>query len=800
MLGLCFTGFIHAQTTLSGVISNQKGEPLTDALIFLLPIQKGTTTDANGQYQYKNLQAGDYTLQVSMLGYAQKEMRISIENSQPEQAFSLQLSPSSYLMDEMIVQSTRANEQTPMTYTNLDKEALETRNLGQDVPFLLRWTPSAIVTSDAGAGVGYTGIRIRGTDPTRINVTINGIPLNDAESQGVFWVNMPDFASSVSDVQVQRGVGSSSNGAGAFGATINLNTVKLQPESFASINTSVGSFNTFRRNVQFGTGLINDKFTIDGRLSKITSDGYIDRASSDLSSYYVSAAYVGDRSMLRFNTFSGHEITYQAWYGVAAELVDDRDTRTTNVAGLEKTGEPHDNEVDDYRQTHYQLLFNHQLAPNTNANISLHYTQGEGFFEQYKADQDLAAYGFLSEVNTSFNPDLIRRLWLDNDYYGAVYSLNTSKNRLDFTLGGGYNIYEGRHFGEIVWSELADVLEPEQVYYDNDARKTDFNIYTKFSYALSQKLEAYLDLQLRRVGYEFLGFDIDGNNVTQDDQLTFFNPKLGVFYDLGNQTNAYASFAVAQREPNRNDYVESTPNSRPRAEQLYDTELGYRKTGKKGAFEATAYFMYYIDQLALNGQLNDVGAATRINIDESYRLGLELNGGYQLTNQLRLDAGTTLSRNKVVAFDEFVDLYFEDGSFDQAVVSHEDTDLSFSPSLIASFGITWQPFKEVESFAKHDFSISLLNKYVSRQYLDNTSDENNVIDPYTFTDLQLDLNLGDLVGENIRVSLLVQNVFDALYVTNGWSYRSQFEGVTSVLRGYYPQATRNYLLGVNLTF
>ncbi|MEM6377542.1 MAG: TonB-dependent receptor [Bacteroidota bacterium] len=797
--GIFFIFSAQAQNSIQGKIINTKNQTLTDVAVVLNPGNQGQTTDDQGNFSFSNLSEGTYNLQFSILGYASQEMKVQV-GAQASQSLNITLQPTAYAMDEMVVQATRAREKTPMAYTNVDKEDLETQNLGQDIPFLLRWTPSAIVTSDAGAGIGYTGIRIRGTDPTRINVTINGIPLNDSESQGVFWVNMPDFASSTESVQVQRGVGTSSNGGAAFGATINLNTGKVEEEASASINTSVGSFNTFRRNVQFSTGVLKDRFSIEGRLSKINSDGYIDRASSDLTSYYLSAAYLADRTMLRFNTFSGHEITYQAWNGVPADLVEDRETRTFNSAGLEKEDEPYENEVDNYRQTHYQMHLNHQFAPNTTGNLSFHYTQGMGFFEQYRADEDLADYGFTEIDQGDFRPDLVRRRWLDNDFYGTVFSLNVNPSKYNFTLGGGYNIYEGRHFGEVIWSELATGLSPEEPYYDNDARKTDFNLYGKLSYPFSTQLEGFLDLQVRQIDYEFLGFDVNGNNVTQDDQLTFFNPKFGFYYDFGQNTSAYASFGVANREPNRNDYVESTINSRPRPERLYDTELGFTQNWKKAAFTANAYYMYYRDQLALNGQLNDVGAFTRTNIDESYRLGLELNAGYQLSDAWRIDAGGTLSRNKVVAFDEFIDVFLDDGGSEQALVQHENTDLSFSPNVIASLGLTWAPFAGKEGMENKDFNMSLLSKYVGQQYLDNTSDENNVIDAYFFSDFRLNFTLTDVLTKEIGITLLVQNVFDALYETNGWSYRFRSGGETFVDRGYYPQATRNFLLGLNLKF
>ncbi len=791
---------LQAQCTLTGTVFDEAGTPMPGANVVLPKLQSGSAADADGRYVIPDVPAGTYTLSVSYLGYTDFRKTVTIPEGVTSKEVDIRLQPSGVDLGEVTVQATRANDRTPMTFVNLDKEDLEVNNLGQDVPYLLRWTPSAVVTSDAGAGVGYTGIRIRGTDPTRINVTINGIPLNDAESQGVFWVNMPDFISSTSDVQIQRGVGTSTNGAGAFGATINLNTSRVQQEPRAQINASVGSFNTFKRNVQFSTGLLKDHFTIDGRLSKITSDGYIDRASADMESYYLSGAYVSDRTMLRFNTFSGHEITYQAWNGVPAELVDDWDTRTFNSAGTEKPGEPYEDEVDNYRQTHYQLLFNQELGRSWNTNVALHYTQGQGFFEQYKADQDLAEYGFETQTIDGDLPDLVRRLWLDNDFYGGVYGLNLEQDRLDFTLGGGFHVYEGGHFGEIVWSELAEGLTPDEEYYNNDARKVDLNVFGRLNYELLPGLRGYLDLQFRQVDYSFLGLNRDGASVDQNETLSFFNPKAGLQYAWSDRTSVYASFAVAHREPNRNDYVESTPDSRPDPEQLLDTEVGFKKQFDRGAFEAVGYYMYYNDQLVLNGELNDVGAATRINVDQSYRLGLELVGGYQLAENLDLQATMTLSRNKIADFTQFVDVFLDDGGFTQEEQSYTDTDLSFSPEMIAAGELTWHPFRNAAGFDQQDLSMSFMSKYVGRQYLGNTSDPDNIIEPYFFSDVRLRYALDEVLTNRVEVTLLVQNIFNARYETNGWSYRYISGGEEFLSRGYYPQAGRNFLAGVTLSF
>ena len=612
---------LFSQSKLFGKITDQ-GEPLIGATIIISGTTIGTSSDIDGNYNIPDLSDGWYTLDVSYTGSSYQTK----VNVQGDTKLDIELSPS-VEFDDVIVSATRATNQTPMTYTNIGKEALEANNLGQDVPFLLKWTPSAVVTSDAGTGIGYTGIRIRGSDPSRINVTINGIPLNDSESQGVFWVDLPDFVSSTNDIQIQRGVGTSTNGAGAFGATINLNTNKLHKEAYAQVSNTIGSFNTWKRNVTLGSGLLNNRFTLDGRYSNITSDGYIDRGSADMDSYYFSGAYLGDQTSIRMNVFSGHEVTYQAWNGVPAQFILSDDLRTFNTAGTEKSGEPHDNEVDDYRQTHYQLHLNQTINSALNLSGALHYTKGEGFFEQYKGGQDLVDYGFENIVlgdTTILETDLIRRRWLDNDFYGATYALNYNSSNFDLTVGGAWNKYLGAHFGEVIWAEYMSNGELGDRYYDNDAEKTDFNIYGKTILKLGSNIFPYLDLQYRRVGYQFLGLNANGENVDQEVELNFFNPKIGLTIEFDNNAQTYASIAIANREPNRNDYTESSPTSRPEHETLYNAELGYRKKSGKFGYAINGYYMLYKNQLVVTGQINDVGEYTRINVPDSYRAGIEL--------------------------------------------------------------------------------------------------------------------------------------------------------------------------------
>lgn len=791
----------QAQCLLSGQVMDENGAALIGANLVLVESGQGTASDQEGRYTLPGVAPGVYTLKVTYIGHEPEERQLEVAPGIRKLDVDVELERQAFPMEGVVVKSTRAGAKTPMTYVNLSDEAIQKNNLGQDVPYLLRWTPSVIVNSDAGTGIGYTGIRIRGTDPTRINVTINGIPLNDAESQGVFWVDLPDFASSTSDIQIQRGVGTSTNGAGAFGASINLNTSDLKPEPYAELNNTMGSFNTFKGNLIFGTGLLSKHFSVDGRLSRITSDGYIDRASAELNSFYLSAARTGERSLLRFNVFSGHEITYQAWYGVSKDYLNDEQLRRFNPSGTEKEGTPHDDEVDNYRQTHYQALYNTQLFPRWNLNLALHYTKGKGYFEQYKAEQNLADYGLEAMLFDTIPlplTDLIRRRWLDNDFYGGVYSLHYQhpSGSIDVTLGGGVHLYEGRHFGEIIWAEFASNSEKDDRYYDNDALKRDVNIYGKLNCALGASLNAYIDLQLRQVSYDFNGLNAAGQLTDQQARLLFFNPKAGLFYTLNDKNKLYASFAVGQREPNRDDYVDSSPDSRPLPERLYNTELGFEHKLEKGFLGLNAYLMDYRNQLALTGQVNDVGAYTRVNIDKSCRLGLEGMLAWSLTRALRLEANATISRNKVLFFTEFVDVYDADFNWlAQQAIERKNTDLSFSPNIMASGVLSYELW---QNSANRSLTFSFLSKYIGKQYIDNSSDEVNVLKPYFFSDFRAVWVLKNKWIKELGLTFWAQNVFDAQYESNAWSYRYVYDGSTALDQGFFPQAGRNYLLGIRL--
>ena len=691
------------------------------------------------------------------------------------------------VLDEVLVSALRVTKESPVTFSNLNKEEIKPRNLGQDIPFLMNFLPAVVSTSDAGAGIGYTGIRVRGSDATRVNVTINGIPYNDSESQGTFWVNMPDFAFSTESLQLQRGVGTSTNGAAAFGASLNLLTDAVSSEAYGQLSSSFGSFNTFRANVKFSTGLLSDHFELSGRLSRITSDGYIDRASSELESYFLQAAYATDKTLIKALLFGGHEITYQSWFGIDAETL--QTNRTFNPAGIytDENGEVqfYDNEVDNYRQDHFQLHWSQELSEYWKTNLAFHYTYGRGYFEQFREDDDFATYGINPiEVDgeTVTTTDLIRRRWLDNDFYGTVFSTQYTRDQWDVILGGGWNNYLGDHFGEVIWARFANNTEIRDRYYDDDSQKTDFNVFAKASYVLKNKWRLFGDLQYRTVGYTANGEDTG----LVDDTFNFFNPKAGITYMLNPGNRLYLSYAVAQREPNRNDYE----NGNPRPEKLNDFELGWRFVSPKSSLSTNLYYMRYKDQLVLTGELNDVGAPLRANVGDSYRFGLEIDGRFQLGKKFLWQPNLALSTNRNIDF-----VFQRDGMLQNL----GNTNIAYSPGVIAGNIISYFPIEGLQ--------VSLLTKYVGEQYMGNIDSETSKLEAYTHTDfnVQYDIKTGGFL-KGVTVTALVNNIFDAQYVSNGYffTFDDDFSNPGTITTiegaGFYPQAGINFLLGATFVF
>jgi iron complex outermembrane receptor protein len=799
---------VFAQKTLTGRITDQEdGKPLPGAAVRAGEI-RGTTTDANGRFTLRNIADNIGVLEISYIGY--QTIKLDAATLSDAKPLEINLQKSTFQADEVIVNATRVNDKTGMAYTNVTAEALNKQNLGQDLPVLLNFTPSLVSTSDAGGGVGYTGIRIRGTDATRINVTVNGIPYNDAESQGVYWVNMPDFASSVSSIQIQRGVGTSTNGAGAFGATVNISTNQFRKEAYAELNNSYGSFNTFKNTIKIGSGLVKDKFTFDARLSRVSSDGYVDRASSELHSYYLSGAYFGGKSFVRVNVFSGKENTYQSWNGVPeAKLrgnreqilsyidrngLNDRDAQNLlNSDNRTYNSYTYKNEVDNYRQDHYQLVSSHTLNNNLTLNLNGFLVRGLGYYEQYR-DQDTFSNYQLPNViagsDTITKTDLIRRRWLDNYFYGSTFSLDyNSFKKLTASIGGGYTHYDGDHYGEIIWARTAANIEKDQRYYFNKGVKSDFNIYGKLYYQFTEKLNAFGDLQFRQVSHKIDGMDNDMVQMNFDQSYSFLNPKVGITYQLAPQSSVYASYSVGNKEPNRDDFAASSSRLFPKSEKLNNVEAGFRTQQGKWSVSANYYLMHYKNQLVLTGQINDVGNAIRVNVPKSYRTGIELEGAVAFNAHLKWNANATFSQNKIANFTEYI-VNYDTGDYD--LVNHGKSDISFSPDIIAGSQFTYMPKKNLE--------LALLTKYVGKQYLDNTSSETRKLDAYFTNDLRLTWTVKPTWMKEISFNFLLNNIFNERYESNGYTYGYVSDGALTQENFYFPQAGRNFLVGVNFHF
>ncbi len=779
------------QVKLSGVVTGN-GEPLAGASVVLENSYYGISTSSEGTFEFKNLKEGDYTLKVSFIGFLTKEVVVSLN---ADKQVTIHLSPDVVLTDEILISATRANSKTPVAYTNVTGDEIASRNMGQDIPYLLQLTPSFVATSDAGAGVGYTNFRIRGTDLNRINVTVNGIPANDAESHGTWFVDLPDLASSIENVQVQRGVGTSTNGAAAFGATINMQTNALRKDAYGEYKTAAGTFNTFKNTVSAGSGLINGKFAVDARLSKVTSDGYIDRASSDLKSFFVSGGYYSENTIVKVNIFSGFEETYQAWNGISSEML--KTNRTYNSCG-EYTDENgvtryYDNQVDHYQQDNYQLHFSHKLNSMWNINASAFYTYGRGYYENYKQNKKLADYqlpdiGFGGD--TIRRTDLVNRKWLDNRFYGITYSVNYTGSKSNLVLGGGYSMYDGDHFGNVIWAKYYGSSNPDHEWYRNNGKKNDFNIYAKYNYSVGENLNLFADLQFRRIEYSIVGIDDDLRDLGQSHDFNFFNPKFGVSYQPSNNQKLYLSFAIANREPNRTAFVDKAPGGKtPGAETLQDLEAGYSFSSSWFSFAANYYFMNYNDQLVLTGEINDVGAPIMVNVDKSFRTGIELQAGVQIVKNLQWNGNATFSSNKIKNFTEYVDNW---DTWGQEQYDLGTTDIAFSPNIVANSQLVFSPVKNL--------NLSFISSFVGKQYIDNTSNDDRILNSYFVNNLKADYNFKTNLFEEITLHLMVNNLFNEVYESNAWVYSYIYEGNRSKMDGYYPQAGTHFMFGIDFKF
>ena len=688
-------------------------------------------------------------------------------------------------LDEVIVKGIRAKFSSPISYSNIYKEKLKNKNLGQDLPILLNFLPSVVTTSDAGAGIGYTGIRVRGVSPQSTNITINGIPFNDPESMGTFWVNLPDFTSSIQSLQLQRGIGTSTNGSGAFGASINISTDNISQTPYAEISSSFGSFNTRKNTIKFSTGKINDVFEFSGRFSKIDSDGYVDRAFSDLKSYFIQGTYLKGSTLIKAISFAGHEKTYQSWYGLTMDQL--KENRRQNPYTYE-------NEIDNYKQDHYQLHWNEKINNFWSFNLGLNYTYGRGYFEQYREDDNIDTYGGIVSSDTNLNgektdtTDLIRRRWLDNDFYVFNSSLNFVKNKIDLTISSSYSSYVGDHFGEVIWARtFSSNGKIRDRYYEGLGEKKDLSFFTKLLYSIDEKIEFYSDLQYRNVKYNTSGTTSDLVNMVIDKSYGFFNPKIGLSYKLNPNSLLYVSYARANREPNRTDY-ESNPDIQP--ERLNDIEFGWRLRNKNMSLNLNSYFMLYDEQLILTGEIDDVGNPKRTNSGSSYRIGLEIENRINISELFSFETNLTLSSNKNKNIFSMVD---------GALYNYGKTNISFSPSFVGSNAIIYQPSEKI--------SLSLLSKYVGKQYMGNTDQPNSILESYFVNDLNITYSLKpEKIFQSISINFLINNILNKEYISNGyyytyddtWSVPGQIKTLDGA--GYYPQATRNFLAGLVFEF
>ena len=766
----------NAQTfTLNGKVVDENNESLPGATIFIKEINKGTSTDFDGKFRVK-FPKGNYTIQISFIGYKTVSKEISVTQNNEIQFI---LESDSTILEEVLVSAVRVKAEAPVTHSNITKKEIAKRNLGQDIPILLNYMPSVISSSDAGAGVGYTYIRVRGSDASRVNVTVNGIPYNDAESQGTFWVNMGDFASSTESIQLQRGVGTSTNGSGAFGASLNILTDAISEQAGGEISNSFGSYGTRKHTVKFTTGKVNDHFEFAGRLSNIYSDGYIDRASTDLKSYFLQGSYTDKNTLIKALAFGGKEKTYQAWYGLTADEL---------AANRRQNPYTYDNETDNYWQDHYQLHWNEKLNTNWSTNIGLNYTRGKGYFEQFKEESSVHKYnGIATATTTSWdgNPatDLIVRRWLDNHFYVFNGNVTYQKEKLEIVSGFSYSNYKGDHYGEVIWAkQFAPTANIRDRYYFSDASKKDISVFSKATFNLSEKLKTFIDVQGRFVNYKTDGLTADRNPLNIEDTFSFFNPKLGFTYTINKKNSLYISYAKANKEPNRNDYKNGKNVIH---ESLDDYEFGWRLKNNIVQLNTNVYYMSYDNQLIQTGGLNDVGEYLRENVKDSYRLGLEIDANIKISNQLSIHQNLTLSRNKIKDF-----MLDRDGT----ITNIGTTNIAFSPDIIAGNAFVYQPTDH--------FQLSLLTKYVDDQYLSNTDTKASKLESYFTSDLNFiyEIKTG-AIFKSITFTGIINNIFNKEFVDRGYTYLDNWTGPTSFeTQGYYPQATRNFLVGVTLKF
>lgn len=802
MFFVVFAIYANSQV-IHGKVVDENGKALLGASVVIEDSYLGTFTDVNGNFSI-NCKAKECNIIVSFVGFDNWTSFVEFE-SVHEDLGTIILKTAAYMSDEIVVKATRAGDNSPLTFELLDADELKKCDAVQDLPYMLELTPSFVATSEAGTGIGYTNFRIRGTDPTRINVTVNGMPLNDAESQSVFWVNMPDFASSVNSIQITRGVGTSTNGAAAFGGSMNFFTGSLNDKPYGEVSLYAGSFNTFRENISIGTGILDNGFSFDLRLSNLDSDGYVENSFSDHQAVMMTGAWRGKDSFLRFNLIHGRERTGISWWGCPQEMLETN--RTYNPAGeyFDENGvrQYYKDQTDNYIQTHYQLLYSVNLSHNIDLTTGIHYTRGDGYYEQYKEDSYLPEYSFpfvLLGDSTFTTSDIIQRKMMANDFYGGTMSVNYSDTKLDISVGGAWNLYDGNHFGKIIWMSIPGYIEKDFEWYRNTGLKDEFNIFGKVNYELLSGLHLFGDLQYRNIVYFMNGIDYDldteGNQrvLDQNHSFSFLNPKAGLYYNINESMKTYFSFATSHREPTRTNFKDAAgdPDKTPKYETLYDYELGYTYQIQKFVVSANVYYMDYINQLVPTGEKSSVGYDIMTNVPESYRAGVEISAGVKPISRLSIDANVTLSKNRIKNFTAWAYAYDEEWNETYEAFELGETDIAYSPGIISSGKISYKPFS--------GFNISWISKYVGEQYFDNTSSQDRKLDAYFLNNLQLDYSFETKFVREIQFKFVINNIFNHEYSNNAYGGIWYEQGNEMTWAYYYPQAGINFMGGLSLKF
>jgi iron complex outermembrane receptor protein len=795
-LSLLLSGQRHG-ATVTGRVTDEAGMPMAGASVMISGAGTGVAAGNDGRYTLRGMRDGTYTLRISFTGYETVDTAVTVTGTA---VLDVTLREALFVAGEVIVRGSRAGARTPMAHTTVGAEELRDRDLTRDMPFLLALTPSVVETSDAGTGIGYTSLRIRGSDASRINITLDGIPLNDSESQQVFWVDLPDLASSTGSIQVQRGVGTSTNGAGAFGASVNISTMTPPVEAGASAEMSYGSFNTSRLSAKAWTGMLGDRFSMMVRASDIRSDGYIDHSKAAIRSAMVSGLWSSPSDMIRFNVITGSQKTGISWWGVPAEILPEN--RRYNPAGeyVDADGitRYYEDETDVYTQNHYHLFHTRLFPGRVSLNTGLHLTTGRGYYEEQKSDRDPAEYGI--EGMMTYDPpitetDVVQQKWLDNLFYGAVFSLIRQGDRTEWTLGGALNRYDGDHFGRLKWMEYPGNIPPDYEWYMNSGRKDEVNVYGKLNAEVSGSLNAFLDLQLRHISYRFEGPDDDMKDLSGNHSFLFFNPKAGLFWSNGSGSEAFVSAALAHREPTRSDFKDAAgdPAATPGRERLTDFEGGYTFRTSVAALGVNLYYMVYRDQLVPTGKISNTGYPIMTNVPGSYRAGVEFSGRYRPSPLAAVKMNLTVSRSRITDFRNYYFNYNTGDWSEEYVYSDLGTvDIAYSPRVTGSAELEVNPAKRL--------SIILTGKYVGKQYFDNTMSDDRAIDPYFVSNLSASYGFRMKKAGELTLRFAVNNLFNAVYESNAYGGMWTEDGVEKTWAYFFPQAGINYTAGISLSF